>query len=145
MKKLVLIAATCTLFLTSFSQPFVKMGAGASFGRSPEIEAFAGYNWPLLNVSAGMQVHTTNKVIEGGALLQVRFGHILQIGESWAINPYVGAAHNYRSAERKNLNITKPLFGIEIDKKFREDIGIYGAFSKTGSLSLASIGVIGYF
>lgn len=145
MKKAIsLTALSLCLFCASFSQFRVNMGVGASFGKSPEIEAAVGYNWSLLNITGGMQVHTSSRVAKG-ALLELKIGHEIPIGNDWGANPYFGGAYHYLSADQKNLNITRPLFGIELYKMFREDIGVYGNYSHSGVINILSFGVKGYF
>lgn len=145
MKRLLgILILSALAYLASSEQGVAKMGVGLSFGRSPSIEAEIGRNWSLLNVTGGIQVHTSMDR-DKGAIFELKFGHLLQISESWFANPFFGVAHHYNSSDFKNLNITRPLFGLEIGKMFREDVGVYGRFTASGNIRILSFGMRGYF
>lgn len=139
-----LLAISLSLFSASFGQFKMNAGIGSSFGRSVAVEAGIGYNWKLINITGAMQAHTSNSINQG-ALFELKAGHEVLIGDIIGVNPFVGYGYHYGSADRKGVNTGHPLYGIEVFKMFREDVGIYGMFSKTGRYKIVSFGLKGYF
>lgn len=139
-----LLGSFLILSLPSKAQFIVNMGGGLSLGRSPVAEVGIGYNWKLVNVTGAIQCHTTSKVTSG-VLFELKLGHDIPLGNDWGLNPQFGYSYHYASEQLKYLNTGQTLLGIELYKMFREDIGIYGAYTNTGKLKIISAGVRGYF
>lgn len=148
MKLLVLIGSFLILTLSSKAQFNLSIGAGYSWNRTGAAEAFAGYNTPLINFSAGFQAHTTT-VVKNGLVMQLRAGHDFNIDKSVFITPFAGFAYHYLSADDKNLNSSKVVYGLQISKaivtKFDDNIRFYLSQSKTGEYYFLTVGVMGLF
>lgn len=144
MKKTILTILAAGMIFLSQAQFKANMGTGYSFGHSPTVEVGIGYSWALFNVTGGFQVHATEKV-NSGAVFELKIGHDVPLGNDWSVNPQFGYGYHYASSDLKNLNVGHTLFGVELSKMFREDIGIYGSYSNIGKLSIVSMGIKGFF
>ena len=143
MKKTFLTAAIISLSIISHGQIFLQAGAGYSLkAKSPTVELMAGGIFrDQLVISGGLQTHTQN-VKTNACLFQGRLGFQIHASEYTRIIPYVGVSQFYKSSDNKELNITRPLFALEVNQELNAPgASVYLGSSLSGSLVIVSAGM----
>lgn len=147
--KLAIIIASILTAMISQAQPTAAVEAGYSPVNKCGMAGFsAGYNWKLLNLSAGGQANTSSVVTKGMAF-NVKVGHEITISDGWYAIPYIGYAYHFNSSDNKSLNSNNSLYSFELARsiKYEDDdkVRVYISYTKTGTWQFASIGVRGLF
>lgn len=146
--KLIILAISVIWAMASKAQPTAALEAGYSSNKCGMAGFSAGYNWKLLNLSAGGQANTSSVVTKGMAF-NVKVGHEITISDGWYAIPYIGYAYHFNSSDNKSLNSNNSLYSFELARsiKYEDDdkVRVYISYTKTGTWQFASIGVRGLF
>lgn len=148
-KQLIILALSVVVAMASKAQFTAALETGYSPTNKVGMVGFnVGYNWKLVNVSAGIQANTSSDVTKGVAL-NVRIGHEIVINERWFATPVIGYSHHTNSSDIKSLNGNYALYSMELARNINfqdeDHVRIYISYTKTGPWQFASIGVRGIF
>jgi hypothetical protein len=124
MKKSLFTTAILLTVLTGFSQGFLSFGAGVSTkSKGMTAELFGGGVFgKSLFLAAGFQTVTSNVKTEG-CQFQGRIGIQFRGISSLIVTPQFGVSQFYRSSDDKSLNVTRPLYAIDLSLPVRDDRG----------------------
>ncbi len=146
--KLVIVIASILVAMISQAQPTVTMEGGYSSNKCGMGGFSAGYNWKLLNLSAGAQINTSSDV-KKGVSMNIKIGHEIALSELWFVTPSIGYAYHLNSSDNKSLNSNNTLYAGELAKNIRfeddDHVRVFISYTKTGTWTFASVGIRGLF
>ena len=142
MKKTILLFATVFIFIPGYTQLNFGLGVGAGISKitKPSVQVDLGYDFNILTVNGGYAVNLSSKV-EGGALFYGLVGKRILASERLSFTPSFGYSWLIKSAERKELNVERVLYGLEAGLDTNNpQIRLTSSFITTGKNTFINLG-----